>query len=244
MLLSQREKLNTCQNRPSHTKVPQPRSHSKQMKTNQSTWRMQAATKARHSLKVQKLSNNLGAVQRKKLGKFDAAYEVHQVLCCILVMHLCLLVLHPNACTNICCCLLMLISTLSAAAAPCCIAQCLLLLHHGAGSDSALWQLYVEAVISPPSLHKESKVGCDGASSLHPTGMLLHPVAAIALACMCLVSWTLLRRLCHHRLACSCPSICNCLVHMCDDGENHLLGRHCLQLAVPSCIACTHRVFT
>ncbi|KAL0041673.1 hypothetical protein WJX79_000444 [Trebouxia sp. C0005] len=39
---------------------------------------LKAATKARHSLKVQKLSNNLGAVQRKKLGKFDAAYEVHQ----------------------------------------------------------------------------------------------------------------------------------------------------------------------
>jgi len=43
---------------------------------------MQAAIEARRSLEVQKLSNNLGAVQRKKLGKLDAAYEVHQVLCC------------------------------------------------------------------------------------------------------------------------------------------------------------------
>ncbi|DBA83627.1 hypothetical protein WJX77_005721 [Trebouxia sp. C0004] len=37
-----------------------------------------AAIEARHPLEVQKLSNNLGAVQRKKLGKLDPAYEVHQ----------------------------------------------------------------------------------------------------------------------------------------------------------------------
>jgi len=56
------------------------------MKTTQSTWRMQAATEARRSLEVQKLSNNLGAVQRKQLGKLDAAYEVHQVLSCCIMM--------------------------------------------------------------------------------------------------------------------------------------------------------------
>jgi len=49
---------------------------------------MQAAIEARRSLEVQKLSNNLGAVQRKKLGKLDAAYEVHQVLsCCCIMMY-------------------------------------------------------------------------------------------------------------------------------------------------------------
>ena len=49
---------------------------------------MQAAIEARRSLEVQKLSNNLGAVQRKKLGKLDAAYEVHQVWsCCCIMMY-------------------------------------------------------------------------------------------------------------------------------------------------------------
>ena len=105
-----------------------------------STWRMQAAIEARRSLEVQKLSNNLGAVQRKKLGKLDAAYEVHQVLscCCIMtyastpsaskpirscsgaapqLMHQHVLLLHVDACINIVYhCMLMHTSTFSAAA--------------------------------------------------------------------------------------------------------------------------------
>ena len=40
---------------------------------------MQAAKEAGKSVEMMKLSNNLGAVQRKKLGKIEDAYEVHQV---------------------------------------------------------------------------------------------------------------------------------------------------------------------
>lgn len=40
---------------------------------------LQAAKEAGRWLELMKLSNNLGAVQRKKLGKFEDAYFVHQV---------------------------------------------------------------------------------------------------------------------------------------------------------------------
>ena len=63
---------------------------------NPTTRRMQAAIEAGRSLEVQKLSNNLGAVQRKKLGKLDAAYEVHQVLCCYCILATHLLTLTPT----------------------------------------------------------------------------------------------------------------------------------------------------
>ena len=40
---------------------------------------MQAAKQAGRSLEFMKLSNNLAAVQRNKLGKTEAAYEIYQV---------------------------------------------------------------------------------------------------------------------------------------------------------------------
>lgn len=41
---------------------------------------MQAAKEAGRALQLMKLCNNLGAVQRKKLGKTAEAYTVYQVL--------------------------------------------------------------------------------------------------------------------------------------------------------------------
>ena len=40
---------------------------------------MQAAKQAGRSLEFMKLSHNLAAVQRKKLDKIEAAYEIYQV---------------------------------------------------------------------------------------------------------------------------------------------------------------------
>ena len=97
------------------------------LKANQdkNIWRMQAAIEAKRSLEVQKLSNNLGAVRRKKLGKLDAAYEVHQVLCC--------------------CCMLVQASKPSAAAPFC----CRIMMHALVVACSALWQPYIGPVIPP-----------------------------------------------------------------------------------------------
>ena len=120
-----------------HTE-PKKRYYSKQIKAIQSTWRMQAAIEARRSLEVQKLSNNLGAVQRKKLGKLDAAYEVHQVLCCCCILATHLLTLHPNACINTFCCCMLMHAPKPSAVALCCNAQCLLLLHHEARTGHCL----------------------------------------------------------------------------------------------------------
>lgn len=57
---------------------------------------------AQHPLQVQKLSNNLGAVQRKKLGKFDAAYQVHQVPALLLLLLAPVLWFGRFAATNSC----------------------------------------------------------------------------------------------------------------------------------------------
>lgn len=112
----------SCRNIPSQTQVPKV-----PLKANQdkNIWRMQAAIEARRSLEVQKLSNNLGAVRRKKLGKLDAAYEVHQVLCC--------------------CCMLVQASKPSAAAPFC----CRIMMHALVVACSALWQPYIGPVIPP-----------------------------------------------------------------------------------------------
>ena len=40
---------------------------------------MQAAKQAGRSLEFMKLSHNLAAVQRKRLDKIEAAYEIYQV---------------------------------------------------------------------------------------------------------------------------------------------------------------------
>ncbi len=61
---------------------------------------------------------------------------------------------------------------------------------------SAIWQLLVGFVGPPQCLCKQRKIevgvnGCNGVSSPHLTGMLLCFNAAITLACMCVLSWTL-----------------------------------------------------